>query len=230
MKNHITHVHRLAATALLAITATGASQAANVTLFGDRATFLAAIGAAPVVTQDFESFASGTDLAGIDILPGVNVSTNLANLNVFQGFGDKELFATTRDLPEAEYSINVTGLYTSIGFDIDAFNPATPGPGFLDYYFADGDTTYQGIPVLPLNATENDPIFQGIISDTAITRIVWREGPEIGGISCCEETALDNFVAVQAVPEAGTTAMLLGGLGIVVLPAVRRRLGQLRAR
>lgn len=228
MKHHTSTLQSLAATTLLTLAASQAAQAANVTLFGDRASFLAAVSGSPLVTQDFESFADGANLAGVDILPGVSVSTNLANLEVFQGSGDKELFATTRNQPEAEYRINIAGLYKSFGFDIDAFNPATPGPGFLDIYFADGDTTYQGIPVLPLNATESDPIFQGIISDTAITKIVWREGPEIGGINCCEETALDNFVAVQAVPEPSTTLMLLGGLGMLGLPAVRRRLGLVR--
>lgn len=225
---HTTHLQRLAAASLLAMAAASGTHAANVTLFGDRAAFLTAIGAAPVVTQDFESFADSANMAGVDILPGVTVSTNLANLEVFQGSGDKELFATSRNLPEAEYHINMSSAYKSIGFDIDAFDPGTPGPGFLDFYFADGDTTYQGIPVLPLNATENDPLFQGIISDTAITKIVWREGPEVGGINCCEETALDNFVAVQAVPEPSTTLMLLGGLGMIGLPAVRRRIGLMR--
>lgn len=229
MKHHTTpSFPRLAMASLLALAATSATHAANVTLFGDRATFLAAIGAVPLVTQDFESFADGANLAGVDILPGVTASTNLANLEVFHGSGDKEMFATTRNQPEAEYHINVGNLYKSFGFDIDAYDPATPGPGFLDIYFADGDTTYQGIPVLPLNATENDPLFQGIISDTAITKIVWREGPEIGGINCCEETALDNFVAVQAVPEPSTTWMLLGGLSMLGLPAVRRRIGLVR--
>jgi hypothetical protein len=224
--NHLTtHLQTLAAATLLALSATSGAQAANVTLFGDRTAFLAAVGGSPLVTQDFESFADGANLVGVDILPGVTASTNLANLEVFQGSGDKEMFATTRNQPEAEYSIHIAGLYKAFGFDIDAFNPATPGPGFIDIYFADGDTTYQGIPVLPLNATENDPLFQGIISDTAITKIVWREGPETGGINCCEETALDNFVAVQAVPEPSTTAMLLGGLGMLGLPAVRRRMG-----
>ncbi len=225
---HTTHLQRLTAASLLAIAATSGAQAANVTLFGDRAAYLTALGAAPLVTQDFESFADGSNLLGVDILPGMTASTNLSNLNVFKGSGDQEMFATSRDLPEAEYQLNMNAPYTSMGFDIDAFNPGTPGPGFLDFYFADGDTTYQGIPVLPLNATESDPLFQGIISDTAITKIVWREGPEIGGINCCEETALDNFVAVQAVPEPSAIFMVLGGLGLVGLPAVRRRIGLMR--
>jgi PEP-CTERM motif-containing protein len=225
---HTTHLQRLSAASLLAIAATSGAQAANVTLFGDRTAYLTALGAAPLVTQDFESFADGSNLVGVDILPGMTASTNLANLNVFKGSGDQEMFATSRDLPEAEYQLNMNAPYTSMGFDIDGFNPGTPGPGFLDFYFADGDTTYQGIPVLPLNATESDPLFQGIISDTAITKIVWREGPEIGGINCCEETALDNFVAVQAVPEPSALFMVLGGLGLVGLPAVRRRIGLMR--
>lgn len=227
MKQHHTF-QRLATASLLALVAASGAQAANVTLFGDRTAFMSAIGASPVVTQDFESFSAGTNLSGVEILPGVTAATNLANLNVFQGSGDKEMFATTRNQPEATYTLNIGGSYKSFGFDIEAYNPATPGPGFLDIYFADGDATYQSIPVLPTNATENDPLFQGIVSDTAITKIVWREGPEIGGVACCEETALDNFVAVQAVPEPGTTAMLLAGLGIFGLPAVRRRLGLMR--
>lgn len=212
-----------AAAALLA--ACGLTHAATVSLFGDRSDFLSALGGGTTFTQDFEGYADGTNLSGVSVLPGgVSVTTNLANLEAFLGSGDTELFATSRNQPEALYDINVNGAYHAFGFDIDAFNPATPGPGFLNVYFADGDLTYTGIPVLPTNATESDPIFFGVISDSPITRIVWSEGPEIGGINCCEETALDNFIAAQPVPEPSTWALMLAGGGLASVSVWRRRL------
>lgn len=212
---------RALAVAALAL-ASAAAQAATPFITTSRSDFLAALGGAATQTQDFESFADGTNLLGVQILPGVTLSTNLDSLKVFQGSGDKEAFATSRDKPEAEYTVNVGGNYKAIGFDIDAFNPATPGPGFISFYFADGDVTYVDIPVLPTNATENDPIFYGVVSDVAVNRIVWSEGPEIGGINCCEETALDNFVVATAVPEPATW-WLLGAGTAAALRLSRRR-------
>lgn len=210
--------------ALAAMGLAGGAQAATATLFGDRTDFLTALGGASTVTQDFEGFADGANLLGVDLLPGVTATTNLAELRVFQGSGDKEMFISDRNQPEAIYDLHLAPGYHAFGFDIEAFNPATPGPGFLNVYFSDGDTTYTGIPVLPTNATEDDPIFFGVISDKAITRITWSEGPEIGGIQCCEETALDNLVAANPVPEPSAVALLgAGGALIGGLGAVRRR-------
>lgn len=212
---------RLLALAALAL-ASAAAQAASPFITTSRSDFLSALGGAATQTQDFESFAAGTNLLGVQILPGVTLSTNLASLEVFQGSGDKEAFATTRNQPEALYTVNVGGNYKAIGFDIDAFNPSTPGPGFISFYFADGDVTYVNIPVLPTNATEADPIFYGVVSDVAVDRIVWSEGPETGGINCCEETALDNFVVASAVPEPATW-WLLGAGTAAALRLARRR-------
>lgn len=217
------HTTRLLALGALAL-ASAAAQAATPFITTSRSDFLAALGGAATQTQDFESFASGTNLLGVQILPGVTLSTNLASLEVFQGSGDKEAFATTRNKPEAEYTVNVNGNYKAVGFDIDAFNPATPGPGLISFYFADGDTTYINIPVLPTNATENDPIFYGVVSDVAVERIVWSEGPEIGGVNCCEETALDNFVVANAVPEPATWWLLGAGTAAAMRLSRRRPL------
>jgi hypothetical protein len=207
-------------TALGLALAAGSAHAASPTLYGDRADFLAAV-AGPILTQDFEGYADGSSLVGVDVLPGVTMSTNLASLEVFQGSGDKEAFAMSRDGPEAWYDLHFTGAVKAFGFDVDAFDPATPGPAFLSFHFADGDTTWTEIPILPVNATENDPLFFGIVSDSALVRIRWSEGPELGGVACCEETALDNLVLAAPVPEPTTCAMFLGGAGL--LAALRRR-------
>ncbi len=203
-----------AVAALAAAATLGTAQAATVSLFGTRADFLTGIGAAPTLTQDFEGYAVGANLLGVNVLPGVTVSTNLSSLEVFNSAGiGKMAFATTRNQPEAVYNINFAGNTKAFGFDIAAYNPATPGPGFLSFFFADGDTTYTLIPVLPLNATEQDPLFFGVISDSALTRITWSEGPEINGFSCCEETGLDNFVTLSPVPEPSSWALMIAGLG-----------------
>jgi hypothetical protein len=153
---------------------------------------------------------------GVDVLPGISVSTNLESLTVFNSPSVGKLaFAQSRNQPEAIYNINFSGDTKAFGFDIAAFDPATPGPGFLSFFFADGDVTYTLIPVLPLNATELDPLFFGVISSSALTRITWSEGPELNGFSCCEETGLDNFITVGVttpVPEPSSYLMMALGL------------------
>jgi hypothetical protein len=200
----------------------GSAQAVTATLYGTRADFLAGLAGAPTVTQDFNSMAVGTNLLGMNVLPGVTMSTNMANLNVFNSVSlGNVAFATSRNLPEAEYYINVNNAYKAFGFEINAYDPNTTGPGFLSFFFADGDITYTSIPVLP-PATELTPIFFGVIADRAITKITWSEGPEIGNF-CCEETVIDNLIAAQPVPEPGTWMMMAGGLAACGWVTRRRR-------
>ena len=44
---------------------------------GDRTNFLNALGGASTFTQDFEDYATGTNMSGIEFLPGVTASANL---------------------------------------------------------------------------------------------------------------------------------------------------------
>jgi hypothetical protein len=204
----------------------GSANAATVTLFGDRADFITAMGATPTLTQDFNAMAVGTNLTGVQLLPQITLSTNLSSLEVFNSAGIGNMaFAIGRNQPEAVYTFNFSGNTTAFGFDITAFDPATPGPGFLSVYFADGDLTYTLIPVLPTNATEQTPIFFGIMSNSIITRITWSEGPELDGFSCCEETGIDNLItAGAAIPEPGSWALAMLGLGAAGWQSRRRRL------
>ncbi len=208
---------------LAALSCATYAQAASPTLTNSRAEFLALTAGDALSTQDFESYVPGTSLSGVDFLPGVSATTNLASLAIFDGSISQSLFATSRDQPDAFYDIAITGGYRGVGFDISAYDPATPGPGFISFYFADGDTTYTNIPVLPTNATESTPLFWGVISNVAVTRIVWSEGPELNGFSCCEETSLDNFVVAAPVPEASTTGLALAGLSVGAWMSRRRR-------
>jgi PEP-CTERM motif len=202
----------------------GSAQAVTATLYGTQASFLGALGGPPTASQNFDGFAVGTNLAGVQVLPGVTMSTNLANIDVFNSVTlGNVAFATTRNLPEAFYDINVNNAYRAFGFEINAYDPNTAGPGFLSFEFADGDTTYTFIPVLP-PATETTALFFGVIADQPITKIRWSEGPEIN-FSCCEETVIDNLIAAHAVPEPAAGLMLTLGLGAVGWLARRRKPG-----
>jgi hypothetical protein len=217
---------KASATAMALAACAGNAFGAVVTLFGDRADFLTALSGASTISQDFESYADGANLASVQVLPSVTITTNLAGVEVFDATGLSNIaFASTRNQPEVEYNINFSGIYKAFGFDIVAFDPATPGPGFLSFYFDDGDTTYTQIPVLP-GVSEFTPLFYGVISDRGITKITWSEGPETD-FTCCEETGLDNLIALRdtpnPVPLPATNLMLLGGLAAAAWVSRRRK-------
>jgi hypothetical protein len=168
------------------------------TIYNVRANYLAALGGATVLTQNFNSFAHGTSLIGFNVVPGVTVTSNMDTIVAWDGTadGDSELFAydsvgnPTRTAGSAYYDILIAGTYRAVGFDIDAFNPATPGPGVMEVFFLDGSST--SVNIFPTNMTEQDPVFFGVVSSQPIIRIRWNEGPEIGG-GGNEETTLDDF-------------------------------------
>jgi hypothetical protein len=60
----------------------------------------------------------------------------------------------------------------------------------MQVHFLDGTST--SVNIFPTNATEQDPVFFGVVSSQPITSIRWNEGPEIGGTGN-EETSLDDF-------------------------------------
>ncbi len=205
-------MHVVATAAGLYLTA-GSSLAATFTTFNDRTLFLNSLLGPPIDTEDFEGFAVGTDLDGVDFITGVNVTSNAESVEVFGGVGNQDLFAfddvTRTGPPDLYYDINASSTYKAIGFDIAFFDPATPGPGVMEVFFSDGMSTSPNI--FPANPTEDDPIFFGVTSDTTIERIRWTEGPEEGG-SGNEETSLDNFVVGRPISEPSTLTLAAPGL------------------
>lgn len=183
-------------------------------LFNTSVDFLASLGGTPFSTQNFESFSDGDNLNGVEFIPGVFVTSNLPRVEAFRGSGDTELFILDRQsvAEDAFYDINFSQPFNAVGFDIDAFDPATPGPAILDIFFSDGDST--SFNIFPTNPTESDPIFFGIVADKNISKIRLTEGPEIGGFGN-EEIALDNFIvprsAIANIPSQTVSHHLTSG-------------------
>ncbi len=211
----------------LAVGATlpAALSAATYTVYGSRTSFLADLGE-PVTTQDFEGYADGTNMMGVEFLPGISVTTNLDRLEIFKGAGDKELFSIDNQSrgdngAESYYDIHFSRPHKAVGFDIDAFNP-NANPGLMTLEFEDGD--FLGPFPVPPGATEQTPVFIGVISDTPLTNINWSEPFEPITTSCCEETALDNFVIpTSAVPLPPALVMALPAYGLIAGMSWRRK-------
>jgi hypothetical protein len=170
------------------------ADAATFTKFDNFAAYEAALAGLPLNTQDFEGFAHGDNLNNVEFLPGISVTSNLPKVEAFKGhlFG---FGGSVREQGGAFYDINFSQPYNAVGFNIESFDPDTPGPAIIDIFF--GDQMSASIDIFPTNATESDPIFFGVIADTPIARIRLGEGPEIGG-SGNEEISLDDFVIAPA--------------------------------
>ncbi|RZJ04517.1 MAG: hypothetical protein EOP39_20720 [Rubrivivax sp.] len=212
----------------LALTAAGLAQAATVSVYSSLAAWEAAI-ASPAQLQDFDSFANGTDLAGVAVLPGLTLSSNIAGpLRVFSS--TKTAFASdgsTRATGDAYYEGQYALPFLAAALDITSFE-SVPGDGStavdqgtLTFWFDDGTT--QDILLSGNTGSPTPPVFAGVISDRAITAFRWNEAHEASGGN--EETSLDNLrVAMRApteLPLPGTLALAVLALGLV--PLARRR-------
>ena len=210
------------------VIAAGPAHAATSTVYGDLAAWTAAV-VGPVSLQTFQdrsAYPDGWPMSGREFLPGVNVTTNMQRLIIVRNIADESrLFGIERDNIDPYYDVNYTLPYQAVAFDVDDFEayPVRGGaaqPADIQVFFAD-DTSL----VVQMTGNEGTPIFFGVTSDTAITRIRFNEPPEQEVVSAHEEVTLDNFrlaqVASTAVPEPSTYMMLLAGLGL--LGAVARR-------
>lgn len=208
----------------LVLASAGAVQAASVTLYTDLASWQAAVGGA-VQTQDFSGYATGTDLTGTDVLPGVTLSSNLGPVRVF-GAAQTAFASGARNVGDAYYESAQALPFRAMALDITSFE-SIPGDGstavdsgLLSFLFSDG-----GDHSLSIAGGDGSPIFIGIISDSAITSFRWTEAHEASGGN--EESGLDNLrVALRGdntVPLPGTLALVLLALAGVGARRVGRQ-------
>ncbi|RZL34955.1 MAG: hypothetical protein EOP35_15995 [Rubrivivax sp.] len=209
----------------LALSAAGLAQAATVSVYTTLAGWEAAISGSAQL-QDFSSYAGGTDLTGVAVLPGLTLSSNLGAVEVFGA--DKTVFAfgPARLAGNAYYEAQLALPFLAAALDITAFeaNPLEPSTaqddGVLSFLFSDGSSSN-----LAVAGGDGSPIFIGIVSDIAITSFRWNEAHEAGNVN--EESGLDNLrVAMRApgtseLPLPGTLSLAVLALG--ALPLARRR-------
>lgn len=193
-------------------------QAMAWTLYDSPASWSAAVVPGSVVSEDFEGYAPGADLKGIDLgptLPGVSIDTNLDNLLAVAS-GGMVAFAFPRDenTDEAFYTISFSAPVNAVAFDVAAWDPLAPGPATLELIFA--DASVDSVQLNKLAGEEDDPFFVGItaLENGGLSAVRWREGPAILG-GCCEEVALDNLAIAVAVPEPATWGLLCIGLASI---------------
>lgn len=209
----------------LALASTGLAHAATATLYSNLAAWQAAVtGSAQL--QDFSSFSTGDDLTGVNVLPGLTLSSNMGgNMHVFGANNVATAFGATRQTGTGYYEGNYALPFLAAAMDITSFeadpnNPSTAqDTGTMTFWFSDGTSQSLAIAGSPTGAA----IFVGIVSDSAITSFRWAEAHEASGGN--EETGLDNFrVAMRdanQVPLPGTLPLAMLALG--VLPVARRR-------
>lgn len=208
---------------LSALSAPGTAHAATVGVYTTLASWQAAVGGA-VQTQDFSGYATGTDLTGVAVLPGVTLTSNLGPVQVFGAADSAVAFGPARAAGNAYYEAQYALPFLAAALDITAFeaDPADPttaqDTGRLLFSFSDGGTYGADIA-----GGDGSPIFFGIISDTAITSFRWTEAHEAGGGN--EETGLDNLrVAQRAANELPLPGSLsLAMLALAAVPLARRR-------
>lgn len=206
----------------------GNAHALAFTIYADLANWQASAGL--TTSEDFSSFATGTSVLGSEVLPGVTLTSNLGDVEIFGA--ENRAFASgtgagSRAAGNTYYELNVNNAYQALALDVAAFESAEPpfnvgggaiGPGLMEVLFEDSFMfSYQ---LFGNDGGSN--VFFGLRADTPITRVRWYEAHEASGVN--EETALDNLrvgLAVGQVPEPSTLALAAGGL--VVLARKRRR-------
>lgn len=209
----------------LALSAAGMAQAATVSVFSNLVAWEAAItGSAQL--QDFDSYANGTDLTGVAVLPGVTLGSNIGAVEVFGASKTASAFGPARQAGNGYFEGQYALPFLAAALDIASFE-SIPGDGstavdngLLSFLFSDGSTRD-----IVVSGGSGAPIFIGVIADSAITSFRWTEAHEATGVN--EETALDNLrVAMRAthqLPLPGSLSLAM--LALAAVPLARRRRG-----
>jgi hypothetical protein len=214
----------LAVAALAMLAAVPQAGAQTATFYTTRAAFLAALGAAPLLTQDFESIALGTSVEGSAVVPGLTVHSPFPRFEVVNVPGSRGIFGFLGDARETAtgyYEFVNGGGFNALGFDVAAWDPATAGANVV-ISFAVGGPMVQALTAT--NALETDPVFFGVITSVPFTTLRLNEPLEniipVGN----EEVALDDIAAaaIASVPEPSTVLLVATGL-LVAGVATRRR-------
>lgn len=199
----------------------GVSSGALYTTHSTEAGFnLAVGGAGNVVGQDFQGFTEGDDMTGAGtFLSGVEATTNLGSLEIL---GTSKRMAgfnggtTVRADEEAYYQFDYSVPYLGAAFWIASWDPES-SPATIEVFLEGGAS--DSFQVSQTGASESDdPVFVGITSGLAITRIVIHEPIENNGGN--EEVAF-SWVGVSRLPAPGAVATM--ALGMVGIGARRRR-------
>ncbi len=209
----------------LALSAAGLAQAATVTFYSDLAAWTAAISGSAQL-QGFDSFATGDDLTGVQVLPGLTLSSNVGPVTVFGAQNTAAAFGPARQVGNAYYEGSYALPFLAAALDITSFeadpnNASTAqDDGTLTFWFHDGTSQSWNIAGNLTGAS----IFAGIVSDSAITAFRWTEAHEASQGN--EETGLDNFrVAMRTttneLPLPGS--LPLAALALAALPLAKRR-------
>lgn len=204
----------VALAALLA--ATGAANAA-ITVFTSSASFLAAVGASG--TDAFTGFSiTGVTASPINRTAGsFDYSASAAN-GFFGGGTTANPFLSTNTFSDPIVITPSAGL-AGIGGEFFASNISglyTAGPVTVTVLDSLGATSVQTIS--PTSATAGS--FLGFVSDASIASMTIAS---VGGQPSNTWPSVDNLRLAAPIPEPGTYALMLGGLGLVGFLARRRR-------
>lgn len=198
--------------------AASSAQAAPV-LYNDLSAFTAAVGPGALSLQDFNALSGLPTLLGVELLPGVTMSTNALNLRPFLNTASARPRNPNDDFNH--YDVHLPAGTLAMGFDITSIDPGT-GPGKVTVFFASGGPD----PIeLEIGSDLNDVIdvFFGIVSDQPIELVRFAEGREIQG-QCCEEIGFDNLrVALPAAQVPEPASLALAVLALTVGGFARRR-------
>ena len=157
----------------------------------------------PPLSENFDGFAAGTPLSGINPIAGVlNITSTFSNLQVFSGgdvFGYDD---TTRQGGGASGRYDLTFVQPSnaLAFDIASQDPGT-SPAQIDILTAAGAAVFEATN--PGSETSN--VFHGFVATLPLVGIRVREGCEVGETvsDTCgnEEISLDNLFITRDVRE-----------------------------